>query len=91
MPFPFSFSAPSGTGQLTPLALPFPVFMRHDRSRALPIPPRTATSARRDYKRAAILLAIFLAASALTPDSRRSIFTITSPLRIMRAEFPGAM
>jgi hypothetical protein len=45
---------------------------------------------RRDYKRSAIWLAIFLAASALTPDSRRSIFTMTSPLRIIRAEFPGA-
>ena len=56
------------------------------------VPPsqRGAIPRDRDYKRPAILLAIFLAASALTPDSRRSMFTITSPLRIMRAEFPGA-
>ena len=53
---------------------------------ALGIPSRSADHCRWS----AILLAIFLAASALTPDSRRSMFTITSPLRIMRAEFPAA-
>ena len=50
----------------------------------------TYGSAKRNYKWPAILLAIFLAASALTPDSRRSMVTITSPLRIRRDEFPGA-
>jgi len=43
------------------------------------------------HNRPAIFRAMFSAASALTPDSRKSIFTMTSPLRIMSAEFPGAM
>jgi len=39
----------------------------------------------------AILVAIFSAASKLTLLARRSMFTMTSPLRIMNAEPPGAM
>jgi len=56
----------------------------------VPFPFRTTALPGCGYKRSAILLAIFLAASALMPASRRSIVTSTSPFRIMRDEFPAA-
>jgi len=42
------------------------------------------------HNRSAILAAIFSAAFTLTPLARRSMFTMTSPLRIMKPEPPGA-
>jgi len=42
------------------------------------------------HKRSAILAAIFSAASALKPEVCKLMFTMTSPLRMMSAEPPGA-
>jgi hypothetical protein len=63
------------------------VSLRHARRHAL---IRIAATDLADHKRSAILAAIFPAASALTPLARRSMFTMTSPLRIMNPEPPGA-
>jgi len=52
---------------------------------------RTADSKPAAYcKRSPILAAIFSAASTLTPLARRSMFTMTSPFRIINPELSGA-